>query len=57
MDEDLTWNLQLDQTKRKLSRICGLLAKLRYFVKTDLLRIQWRLIFAIIYVVIDYDFE
>ena len=36
--EHLTWNFQLDQIKNKLSRICGLLAKLKYFTKTDLLR-------------------
>ena len=38
LDEHLTWNFQLDQIKSKLSRICGLLAKLKYFTKTDLLR-------------------
>ena len=36
--EHLTWNFQLDQIKSKLSKICGLLAKLKYFTKTDLLR-------------------
>ena len=38
LNEHLTWNFQLDQIKSKLSRSCGLLAKLRYFTKTDLLR-------------------
>ena len=36
LDKHLTWNFQLYQTKSKLSRSCGLLAKLRYFTKTDL---------------------
>ena len=38
LDEHLTWNFQLNQRKAKLSRSCGLLAKLRYHVKTKLLR-------------------
>ena len=38
LDEHLTWNFQLIQIKAKLSRSCGLLAKLRYHVKTELLR-------------------
>ena len=38
LDEHLTWNFHLIQTKTKLSRSCGLLAKLRYYVKTELLR-------------------
>ena len=38
LDEHLTWNFQLNQIKTKLSRICGLLAKLRYHVKTELIR-------------------
>ena len=38
LDEHLTWNFQLKQIKTKLSRSCGLLAKLRYYVKTDLAR-------------------
>ena len=35
LDEHLTWNFQLSQIKTKLSRSCGLLAKLRYHVRTD----------------------
>ena len=46
MDEHLTKNFQLDQIKTKLSRTCGLLAKLRYFAKTELLRTAY---FAIFY--------
>ena len=38
LDEHLTWNVQLDQIKSKLSRSCDLLSKLRYFTKTYLLR-------------------
>ena len=38
LDKYLTWNFQLNQIKIKLSRSCGLLAKLRYNVKTELLR-------------------
>ena len=38
LDEHLTWNFQLNQIKIKLSRSCVLLAKLRYHVKTKLLR-------------------
>ena len=38
LDEHLTWNFQLNQIKIKLSRSCVLLAKLRYHVKTELLR-------------------
>ena len=45
LDEHLTWNFQLDQIKSKLSRSCGLLAKLRYFTKTDLLRTVYFAIF------------
>ena len=45
LDEHLTWNFQLDQIKSKLSRSCGLLAKLRYFAKTDLLRTVYFAIF------------
>ena len=37
LDEHLTWNFQLNQIKTKLSRSCGLLAKWRYHVKTELL--------------------
>ena len=38
--------MELDQIKSKLSRSCGLLAKLRYSAKTDLLRTVY---FAIFY--------
>ena len=44
-DEHLTWNFQLNQIKTKLSRSCGLLAKLRYHVKTELLRTVYFAIF------------
>ena len=33
----LGWNFQLDQIQRKLNGSCGLLEKLRYFVKKNLL--------------------
>ena len=45
LDEHLKWNFQLDQIKSKLSRSCGLLAKLRYITKTDLLRAVYFAIF------------
>ena len=45
LDEHLTWNFQLNQLKTKLSRSCGLLAKLRYHVKTELLRTVYFAIF------------
>ena len=45
LDKHLTWNFQLDQIKNKLSRSCGLLAKLRCFTKTDLLRTVYFAIF------------
>ena len=45
LDEHLTWNFQLIQIKTKLSRSCGLLAKLRYYVKTELLRAVYFAIF------------
>ena len=51
LDEHLTWNFQLNQIKTKLSRSCGLLAKLRYHVKTELL---WTLYFAIFDAVLRY---
>ena len=44
-DEHLTWNFQLNQIKTKLSRSCGLLAKLRYHVKIELLRTVYFAIF------------
>ena len=45
LDEHLTWNFQLNQIKTKLNRSCGLLAKLRYHVKTELLRTVYFAIF------------
>ena len=45
LEEHLTWNFQLNQIKTKLSRSCGLLAKLRYHVKTELLRTIYFAIF------------
>ena len=45
LDEHLTWNFQLKQIKTKLSRSSGLLAKLRYYVITDLLRTVYFAIF------------
>ena len=44
MDEGLTWKFQTEQIKSKLSRSCGHLAKLRYYVKPDLLRTVYFLI-------------
>ena len=44
-DKHLTWNFQLSQIKTKLSRSCGLLAKLRYHVKKELLRAVYFAIF------------
>ena len=37
LDKHLTWNFQISKTKSKLSRSSGLLAKLRYYVKSNLL--------------------
>ena len=51
LDEHLTWNFQVSQIKTKLSRSCGLLAKLRYHVKIKLLR---RVYFAIFDSVLRY---
>ena len=45
LNEHLTWTFQLDQIKSKLSRSCGLLAKSRYFTKTDLLKTVYFAIF------------
>ena len=45
LDEHLTWNFQLSQIKTKLNRSCGLLAKLRYHVRTELLRTVYFAIF------------
>ena len=44
----LTWKFQAEQIKSKLSRSCGLLAKLRYiliYIKPDLLRTVYFAIF------------
>ena len=54
LDEHLTWNFQLDQIKRKLSRSCGLLAKLKYFTETDLLRTVY---FAIFDSILRYEIQ
>ena len=45
LDEHLTWNFQLNQIKNELSRSCSLLAKLRYHVRTELLRTVYFVIF------------
>ena len=42
---NLSWNFQINQIKSKLSRSSGLLAKLRYYVKTNLLRTVYFAIF------------
>ena len=54
LDEHLTWNFQLDQIKRRLSRSCGLLAKLKYFTETDLLRTVY---FAIFDSILRYEIQ
>ena len=38
LDKYLSWNSQLNQLKTKLSRGCGLLAKLHYYINTTTLR-------------------
>ena len=45
LDEFLTWNFQLNHIKTKLNRSYDLLAKLRYHVKTELLRTVYFAIF------------
>ena len=45
LDEGLTWKFQTGQIKSKLSRNCGLPAKLRYCIKPDLLRTVYFAIF------------
>ena len=45
MDDSLTWKFQTEQIKSKLSRSCDLLAKLRYYIKPDLLRTVYFAIF------------
>ena len=44
-DEHLPWNFQINQIKSKLSSSCGLLAKLKYYVKTDLFKTVYFAIF------------
>ena len=48
LDEHLTWNFQLIQIETKPSRSCGLLAKLRYHIKTELLRTVYFAIFDLV---------
>ena len=38
LDQHLTWKYKTEQLKSKLSGRCGLLAKLKYCVTTDILR-------------------
>ena len=38
LDEGLTWKFQTEQIKNKLSRSCGLQARLRYYVKHYILK-------------------
>lgn len=45
LDEHLSWNFQINQTKNKLSESSGLLAKLRYFFKVDLFRTVYFAVF------------
>ena len=45
LDEHLIWNFQINQIKSKPSRTCGLLAKLRYYIKTDLLKTVYFAVF------------
>ena len=45
LDENLTWNFQVSQIQIKLSRSSDLLAKLRNYVKADLLRTVYFSIF------------
>ena len=45
LDKHLSWNSHLNQLKIKLSRGCGLLAKLRYYVDTTTLRSVYFAIF------------
>ena len=45
LDEGLTWKFQTGQTKSKLKRNFGLPAKLRYYIKPDLLRTVYFAIF------------
>ena len=54
LNENLSWNFHLNQLKSKLSRNCGLLAKLRYCAKTDLLRTVY---FAIFDSILRYDIQ
>ena len=45
LDEGLKWKSQTEQIKSKPSRGCGLIAKLRYYIKRDLLRTVYFAIF------------
>ena len=45
LDKHLSWNSHLNQLKTKLSRRCGLLAKLRYYVSTTTTRSVYFAIF------------
>lgn len=45
VDKNLPWNYQINQIKSTLSRSCGLLAKLRHYVKEDLLKTVYFAIF------------
>ena len=54
LDEHLTWNFQINQIKSKLSRSCGLLGKLRYCDKTDLLKTVY---FGIFHSILRYGIQ
>ena len=54
MDEGLTWKFQTEQIKSKLSKGCSLLAKLRCYIKSDLLRAVY---FAIFDSIMRYDLQ
>ena len=54
MDEGLTWKFQTEQIKSKLSKGFSLLAKLRYYIKSDLLRTVY---FAIFDSIMRYDLQ
>ena len=48
LDEHLTRKHQAEQLKNKLSKGCGLLAKLRYCVTTDILRTAYFSVYDLI---------
>ena len=54
LDDGITWKFQTEQIKSKLGMSCGLLAKLRYYIKPDLLR---KLYFAIFDLIMRYDLQ